>query len=381
VVRRQRGTVLITVVMMVAIAAIIVTDMTYRQKLDIKRTAALLSRDQAFQYLLSAEELANLALVDDLRQDNNKNDPVFVDSLDEGWSKPSSPFPVAGGAIQGRIFDLQGRFNINSLMASDTKVQQAQRERFQSLLGSLGIPGDATSQLSAASLTDRLVDWMDADQEPTGFDGKEDLDYLGMVPPYRAANAVMWDVSELMLVDGFTASDVAKLAQWVAFLPPDVPLNINTADPVILDAYFSGTTAGLGQKIALAREDGSQAASRHTQGFKDTQSFEEFVAAQGAGGTTTPQQNVQADKTTPEGDNNDQNNQTNNNQQQQGNKLVGNFSVNSEYYLLEAEAVINEKPVLMESILYRPAMEAGTDNSEITIKTLSRKLEDPLKRV
>jgi hypothetical protein len=61
--------------------------------------------------------------------------------------------------------------------------------------------------------------------------------------------------------------------------------------------------------------------------------------------------------------------------------MAGNFDVKSEYYLLEAEAVINEKPVLMRSILYRPTVTSGTNNSEIVIKTLSRKLEDPLKRV
>ncbi|MGB1062494.1 MAG: hypothetical protein ACPGZU_20295, partial [Ketobacter sp.] len=119
----------LTVVMMVAIAAIIVTDMTYRQKLDIKRTSALLSRDQAFQYLLGAEELANLSLVQDLKEDNDRNEPAFVDTLGEDWAKPPQPFPVAGGFIQGRIIDLQSRFNVNSIMASDPTIAKKQRWR------------------------------------------------------------------------------------------------------------------------------------------------------------------------------------------------------------------------------------------------------------
>ena len=55
----------------------------------------------------------------------------------------------------------------------------------------------------------------------------------------------------------------------------------------------------------------------------------------------------------------------------------------SEFYLLEAEAVINAKPVLMRSVLYRPTLklEDGQKKEEIVIKTIFRKLEDPLKRV
>lgn len=384
--RKQHGTVLITVVMMVAIAAIIVTDMTYRQKLDIKRTSALLSRDQAFQYLISAEELANFVLVDDLKADNNKNDPIIVDTLYENWAKESSPFIVAGGFIQGRIYDLQGRFNINSLMASDTQVRDVQRDRFRSLLGSLGIPKETNSQVTPAILTERLVDWMDANQDPTGFDGMEDLDYLARFPPHRAANSVMWDVSELMLIEGFTPQDLAVLSDWICILPPDVALNVNTADPRILEAYFSGISAGMGLKIKQGREDASNETTHHEGGFKDLQAFQDFMMTQGVGADGNVNQGATVGSTSgdpgdPDPGNGIQQNNQNTGQQQQNNKMEGNFDVKSEYYLLEAEAVINDKPVLMRAILYRPTITSGGSNDEITIKTLSRKLEDPLKRV
>ena len=60
---------------------------------------------------------------------------------------------------------------------------------------------------------------------------------------------------------------------------------------------------------------------------------------------------------------------------------IGNFSIYSEYFLLEATAVINQKPVHMEAILYRPTIEPGANNSTIRVKTITRKLVDPLKRV
>ncbi|RLU03217.1 MAG: general secretion pathway protein GspK [Ketobacter sp.] len=364
--RKQSGTVLITVIMMVTIAALIVTDMVYRQKLDIKRTSALLSRDQAFQYLLGAEELANLSLSEDLKQDNNKNEPAFVDTLAEDWAQPTSPFPVAGGFIQGRVIDLQARFNVNSIMASDPTVAKKQRERFRRLMDLVGIPADKESNVSTQMLSERLLDWLDNDQEPTGFDGKEDLDYLGLERPYRAANMVMWDISELMLIEGFTPADIALLADYVSFLPPDAALNVNTADAKVLDAYDLGLPG-----VQIDEERKKTGPGRHDGGFLDLQAFDDLILT-----AATPQ------ATQPEGTEADDNGvQEINPGKQQDNKAAGNFSVYSEYYLVEAEAVINEKPVLMRSVLFRPTIKDGGSNKDIKIKTLSRKLEDPLKRV
>ena len=368
--RKESGTVLITVIMMVTIAALIVTDMVYRQKLDIKRTSALLSRDQAFQYLLGAEELANLSLSEDLKQDNDKNEPAFVDTLAEDWAQPTSPFPVAGGFIQGRVIDLQSRFNVNSIMASDANVAKKQRERLRRLMDLVGIPVDKESNVSTQMLSERLLDWMDNDQEPTGFDGKEDLDYLGLERPYRAANMVMWDVSELMLIEGFTPADIALLADYVSFLPPDVALNVNTADSKVLDAYDLGLSG-----VQIDDERKKTGPGRHDGGFLDLQAFDDLILTAAKPQSTTPGDATETAEEAAEGG------QEINQGKQQDNKAVGNFSVNSEYYLVEAEAVINDKPVLMRSMLFRPTIKDGGSNKDIKIKTLSRKLEDPLKRV
>lgn len=367
--RKQRGTVLITVVMMVAIAALIVTDMSYRQKLDIKRTAALLSRDQAFHYLMGAEEIANWTLVDDLKRDNKGSNPLIIDTLGEPWAKETQPFPVAGGLIQGRIIDLQGRFNINSLMASDAAIALKQKERLRLLMDRRSIPTDSDSTISTQMLIERIVDWMDTDQDPTGLDGREDIDYLAMDIPHRTANRIMWDISELMLIEGFTPDDVAALADYVCFLPPDAALNVNTADAIVLDAYSFGIT---GAQIVEDREKAGP--DRTDKGYETLQVFDDLIATVASTTTQTPQQN-QINRQNQTNTGNGTLTQTN------SNKPVGNFSVNSEYYLLEAEAVINEKPVLMQSILYRKAITAGAPNTDITIKTLSRKLVDPLKRV
>lgn len=358
---KQQGTVLITVVMMVALAALIATDIGYRQKMDIKRTAALLSRDQAFHYLLGAEEIANLALVEDLKDDNNRSDPVIKDSLYETWAEEKAPFPVAGGFIQGKITDLQARFNINSIFASDAKVQTEQKARLASLMVGLGIPSEENSDVTPAILVERLVDWIDSDQEPTGFDGREDLDYLNADPPYRVANQLMWDISELMLVEGFTPKDIKQLEPYISFLPPDVPINLNTAEDRIL-ALVSGLNA---MELAEKRKPNGSDNVDKEGGYGK---LEDLLIDNYKAEAPTTSQDEDGNPIPPDPN-------------EEKGAPVGNFSIHSEYFLLEAKAVINQKTVLMEAILYRETIEAGSSNSNIKIKTISRKLVDPLKRV
>ncbi|HAG92473.1 MAG TPA: hypothetical protein DCL78_00035, partial [Gammaproteobacteria bacterium] len=113
--------------------------------------------------------------------------------------------------------------------------------------------------------------------------------------------------------------------------------------------------------------------ARHAKGFLDLQAFDDLIATAATVSVGNGQNN---DDETKIVDPNDPEKK-----KQPNNKSIGNFSVNSEYYLLEAEAVINQKPVLMRSILYRPSLKDGAANGDVKIKTLSRKLEDPLKRV
>ncbi len=363
----QKGTVLVTVMMMVSIAALIVTDMTYRQKLDLLRTSALLSRDQAYQYLLSAEEFAKFALADDLKNDNSQGNPVFKDTLNENWAKENQPIPVLGGFIRGRLIDLQGRFNVNSLVDTNEETAALQRRRLASLMTSLGIPDEGTAE----QLVERIADWLDADQDPTGFDGQEDLDYLMRERPFRAANQFIFDLSELMVIEGMTSEELATLAPYITFLPPGVALNVNTAEQNVLSAVDQRLSV-----LIEGREEKSPADEE--PGFATWESAKTYWQtkaqnpnAGGGGGAPAPG-GVTVDPDTGQPVNNSG---TNNNE------VVGNFSVASEYYLLEAEAVINGKVILMRSVLYRPTLAEDEENSDIRVKTILRKLEDPLKRV
>ena len=64
-----------------------------------------------------------------------------------------------------------------------------------------------------------LVDWIDPDNEPQ-TQGAEDSAYLGQNPPYLAANHYMTSTTELLALPGFGRENYAKLAPFIAALPP-----------------------------------------------------------------------------------------------------------------------------------------------------------------
>lgn len=242
--QRQRGTVLVTVLMMFAIAAFLAAEMAYRQKLDVRRTSAMLMNEQAREYLLGAEALARLALKDDFKADK-KNSAKFIDSLDEEWARKRPPFPVEGGYIQGEIIDAQSKFNINDLVDATGKTDSPQakigRYYFIELLKQLDIPKEGSPE----TVYQMIVDWIDPNPDEIGPDGREDGAYLRAKRPYRAANRVILDVSELRYIDGMDLDTFNKLAPHLVALPPGIPKNLNTLDKMLLSVIPIQNAANL----------------------------------------------------------------------------------------------------------------------------------------
>jgi general secretion pathway protein K len=140
---------------------------------------------------------------------------------------------IGGGEVGGRIEDLQGRFNLNNLLANG-QVVGTSRQRFQRLL-------DA-SRIDPARV-DAVLDWIDRNDVPRGTDGAEDGTYMGAQPPYRAANGDFVSASSLRLVHGFDAKALALLSPSVTALPAGTVINVNTAPASVLQALGLGPDA------------------------------------------------------------------------------------------------------------------------------------------
>lgn len=237
---RQRGIALITVMLIVALATIAAVAMASRQQLDVYRISNLLHGDQAYTYALGVENWASSILRRDLK-DNE------TDNLGEAWAENIPPLPVPGGQIKGYVEDLQGRFNLNSLVL-DGKVSKPQLEQFQRLLKALEI----NEEIAVA-----VVDWMDVDIDPQPPNGAEDSVYLSEDPPYRAANMPFSSISELYLIQGFDNKVVSSLLPHIAVLPKNSKININTAGATVLRSLLKDLTESDGQRLVDDRgEDG-----------------------------------------------------------------------------------------------------------------------------
>jgi general secretion pathway protein K len=218
-VESQRGVAIVMAIIVVAIGTMIAVGLTWRQTLDLRRTESALAADQGLMYVQGAEAWA----ADILRQD--LVDSPDSDNLGEQWAIELPPLPVDGGAIRGRLEDLQGRFNLNNLIGSDGKESMLARRQFERLLVSV----EADPALAGA-----VVDWLDPDTELRFPTGGEDVVYSDADPPYRTANSMITSTSELMAVAGFDRDIYRRLAPYITVLPAGTKLNVNTASDVVL---------------------------------------------------------------------------------------------------------------------------------------------------
>lgn len=220
--RAQRGVALITAVMIVAIAAAVAAKIAFAHQIWFRQMENVGDRGATDLLRRGALHWASVALLEDAAQNS-------IDHLGEPWAQGLPTLPVDGGAIHVSVEDAQGRFNLNNLLQNNGQPSTADFQVFQRLLVTLKLD---------PLLANALLDWMDADSNVTSPGGAEDVDYLALKTPYRAANQPLTSVDELRLVRGFDAKTMQVLLPYVTVLPPGVrtTINVNTASPVLLAA-------------------------------------------------------------------------------------------------------------------------------------------------
>lgn len=233
--QRQRGIALIVAVLVLALAAVLVVGLLDAAEVSRARTRNSLRAEQTWQLQRGLETWAAQALRED-----EQGEPG-IDSRDEPWAQPLPPIDIPGGRITGRLRELGGCFNLNSLIENG-QPQERQRKRFERLLNVLGL-----NPLIAA----QVEDYIDPDIDPQGG-GAEDSFLLGRRPPRRAANQSLVHVSELRLLPAIDAEAWTTLAPHVCALPQNVPLNLNTASVELWMSLEDAMTRRLAE--ILARE-------------------------------------------------------------------------------------------------------------------------------
>jgi general secretion pathway protein K len=216
---RQQGVVLISVLVLVALAAIVSASLFFDTGLAARRAAASFGLEEALQLSQGAEALAAYALSEDTGQ---------TDTPRDDWAQQVEPTEVGPGILmEARLIDLQGRFNINMLVGANGKRDENAYKVFQRLLELKGLD---------PSIADMIVDWIDSDLQPETLGGEDSL-YISQSPPHLTANLAITSVSELRQLPGLSGEDFGTLQDSIAALPPSVrTINVCMANGYVLDA-------------------------------------------------------------------------------------------------------------------------------------------------
>ena len=236
--KAQRGVALITAVMIVAIAAAVAAKIAFAHQIWFRQMENVGDRGATDMLRRGALHWASVALLDDAAHNS-------IDHLGEPWAQGLPTLPVDGGAIHVAVEDAQGRFNLNNLLVNN-QPSAPDILVFQKLLLLLKLD---------PMLANAVIDWMDPDSNVTSPGGAEDVDYLTLKTPYRAANQPLTSVDELRLIKGFDEKTVQTLLPFVTVLPSGIrtTINVNTASPIVLSALANQDVAW-GQRVADARQ-------------------------------------------------------------------------------------------------------------------------------
>jgi general secretion pathway protein K len=293
---RQRGVALIIALILVALATILATKLTFDGFLERRRAIGVMAAEQALHFGLGAEALAADVLAQDLQQSGQQT------MLTSPWAQPTQPIPITPqddpegepiGTLQGQLEDMQGRFNLNNLAhiiptaapgtgattplggvtgsvnpntgAQSTTQDPQPLEQFQRLLVAVGL------EPKWAAIA---RDWIDADDVPGSPDGAEDQIYTSQTPPYRTGNWPMMSPSELMNLPGFGADRYRKIAPYVTALPTaTATINVCTAPSQVLESLADNLSGEYGPEVL--------ASGRKTGCFPDLNAFRNVVGPKG----------------------------------------------------------------------------------------------------
>lgn len=310
---RQHGVALITAMVITAIAVTIAATLVYKQQVAIRLSGNMAALEQAYQYATGMEDWAGIILNNDIQENE-------TDSKEDIWAMLLPPIPLPGGQMNGQLFDLQSRLNLNDLVIRIAKKggeivyqpNEPQVERLKLLLTRLGL-------LTTDGPIDSLVDWLDADSQESD-NGAESGYYKTLSTPYLAANSSLVSLSELRMVKGFNEKLMNedgveeiifdKVKPFVTVLPKNaLKINVNTAEYEVL--YALGLDDSQISNVISDREE------------EPFSSVDDFVSSLG----------IQNSEDFPR----------------------DNLSVTSEYFLLQGLVQIGRVRVFINSVIHRDA--------------------------
>ncbi len=221
--KNQQGMALLMALVMVAIAMTLATGIWYNSRLSLFRSHNL-------QQNMQAQHLSRGLLIwasDILEKDYMESGQAY-DTHSDPWHQGIQGLIVEQSLLSGDLTGMNHLFNINNLVI-DQQVSTVHLDYFTRLLTSLNLD---------VHIADKVIDWIDADQEPRPG-GAEDFAYAGESPPYKTAGKPFLHIQQLKLLAGMDDDQFQRLLPYVSALPIEngaTKMNINTMPPLMIKA-------------------------------------------------------------------------------------------------------------------------------------------------
>jgi len=253
----NRGMALLLTVLIISIIVVVTLQFNTAMRSDLQAAVNLRDGVKLDYNARSAFNLARAILYIDA-QDSD------VDTLQETWAKlpmlaEYSAAYLDEGRFELEIVDQSGRIQVNALVyAQDDAATQLERELLTRLLLSeeFGLDSEEVESIIAA-----LVDWLDTDDEVTGFGGAETSYYQTLESPYTCRNGPIESIEDLLYVRGidrelfYGNGERPGISSFVTPYGIDGKVNINTAAPLVLQALAEPIGKDLADEMVAYRED------------------------------------------------------------------------------------------------------------------------------
>lgn len=307
--KKQQGAALIVVMMILAMMISIAATMSERLFVNFKRAENRLDHQQAYWYSIGVEALAKYGIAESYSDGDTIN-------LSQPWALEEQVYPLDYGDAKGSIRDMQSCFNINVFSAlpqdtaTDTKPYLV--NLFQLILDELDV-----DSYQAEVIAESAWEFLDQDTVARSSLGAEDGSYESLSPPYLTANGVLADNTELRAIQQMDQKIMDAIGSIVCAIPSsDWRLNVNTVSEeggVLLAALFSPALSVANAKALI-----------------DNRPFD--------GWATVNDFLLESDIATIDATIKD--------------KAKGYLTVDSHYFELDAQVIVNESRVRIRSLLY-----------------------------
>jgi general secretion pathway protein K len=209
----HRGAALIIALLLTALGAAVASQL-------IQPLAGWLAREYTARDTQASYTLADAAATWSLTVLTGDARASTIDHYGELWAIALPPTQVEGGTIEGRITDLQAKFNLNSVAPNGVR-SEANVTVATAIFARAGVP---------LELAQRLADAID--QDSITANGQSESQVYGT----SFQNAKLDALSDLLSLGGFNSAHVEALAQWATVLPEASTINVNTASAEMLAA-------------------------------------------------------------------------------------------------------------------------------------------------